>query len=86
MDRREAFELVKEVLVRRFDVDAERISSEAHLSEDLDLDSIDGQDMLGLVESNLKVAIDERELRRLRQLQRVSDVVDYIVRITRGRS
>lgn len=76
MDQKEAYDVVKSYLVEQFDVPEDRVSLEAHLFEELELDSIDALDMVGLLEARLGVQVDEDELKKIR---RVADVVDYVV-------
>ena len=77
MDKNEAYEVVRSYLMEQFDVPGDKISLEANLFEELELDSIDALDMVGLLESRLGVQVDEDELKRIRK---VADVVDYVVR------
>ena len=77
MDQKEAYKVVKSYLVDQFDVPEDKVSLQAHLFEELELDSIDALDMVGLLEARLGVQVDEDELKKIRN---VSDVVDYVVR------
>ena len=76
MDRQAAFEVVTKYLVEQFDVPPDKVTLEANLFEDLELDSIDALDMVGLLEARLGVQVDEEEIRSIRT---VADVADYIV-------
>ena len=77
MDAGEAFDLVKMHLVDHFEIPPEKITPSANLFKDLDLDSIDALDMIALLEANLRVKVDEDELKKIRK---VKDVVNYILR------
>lgn len=46
------------VLAERFEVNAATVTDETLLREDLDLDSIDLFDMLGIIEKRTKISID----------------------------
>jgi len=77
VEKNEAFGIIRSYLVEQFDVPEDKISLEANLFEELELDSIDALDMVGLLEARIGVQVDEEELRRIRK---VADVVDYVVR------
>jgi acyl carrier protein len=79
MDRDTAFELVKKFLTERFEVPEEKIQPDARFFEDLDLDSVDALDMLAIIESELKVSIDEVQARQIRTIQ---DAVEFIQRMS----
>ncbi len=76
MDKQAAFEIVSGYLQEQFDVPAEKIQLQSHLFSDLELDSIDALDMIGLLEARLQVQVDEEELKKIRT---VEDVVAYVV-------
>ncbi len=82
MERDAALAMVKDFLVRRFEVEAEKITPEARFFDDLGLDSIDALDILGIIEAELKVKVDVAEARSVRT---VSDAAELIVRM-RARS
>ena len=46
MDNQDIYQILKNTLVEQFGLDPGKITPEARLSEDLDLDSIDAVDML----------------------------------------
>lgn len=74
--RDEVFTRLRAILVESFELDANRITHEAHLLEDLDLDSIDAIDLAVRLEeeTGLKLADDE-----LRGVRRVDDVVELVL-------
>lgn len=74
--RDEVFARLRGILVESFELDASRITREAHLLEDLDLDSIDAIDLAVRLEeeTGLKLADDE-----LRGVRRVDDVVELVL-------
>lgn len=45
-NQQEVFNQVKDALIELFELDAEEITPEAHLYQDLDLDSIDAVDLV----------------------------------------
>ena len=77
MQREEIYKRIKEYLVRDFEIDPEAIRPDANLFADLELDSIDALDWFIKMEAELKITMDEKELRKVRTVQ---DVVDYVER------
>ena len=77
MNKEEIFGIVKKYLIEDFEVPEEDIKPDANLFEDLELDSIDALDMIGLLESELNIEINEEELKKLLV---VEDIVNYILK------
>ena len=77
MSKDEIFARVSEVLVETFDVEPDRIQPATHLIDDLDLDSIDLIDLVVRLEEETGLDLAEDELRKLRLIQ---DVVDLVYR------
>ena len=77
MTKEEIFEKIQFVLVDSFELDPASIVPTAHLMDDLDLDSIDAIDLAVAIEQETGLDISEEELRSLRIVQ---DVVDMIER------
>jgi acyl carrier protein len=67
---------IAEILHESFDVDPATVHPRAHLIDDLDLDSIDAIDLAVRLEEETGFNIDEKELREIRVVQ---DVVDLIL-------
>jgi acyl carrier protein len=66
---------VRDIMAETFELDRERVVPEARLYEDLELDSIDALDMVVKLQELIARRVDEQELRALRT---VSDVVDMV--------
>jgi len=77
MTREEVLALVVKYFGEQFEISAEKVKPEAHLFKDLGLDSIDALDMVGYLESELDLEIQEEEIKTIRTVQ---DVVDFIQR------
>jgi acyl carrier protein len=77
MNTDEIYKLVKGYLVNDFEVPEEKISLEANLFENLELDSIDALDMIATLESEYNLKVDEEELKKIRTVQ---DIINYIVK------
>lgn len=68
-------EKVKTILANQFDVDADTITAETNVMEDLGADSLDVVDMLMSLEDEFDVEIPDEEIEKMRT---VADVVAYI--------
>jgi acyl carrier protein len=68
---------VTKYLVQDFEIPEEKIHPDANLFTDLDLDSVDALDWFATMEAEIKLAIVEKELRKIRT---VRDVVAYVKR------
>jgi len=77
MNSDEIYQTVKKYLINDFEIPEEKISLEANLFENLELDSIDALDMIATLESELDIEIDEEELKKIRT---VKDIVDYVAK------
>ena len=73
--RDEILLVLKAVLSEHFGLRREQIVPEAHLVDDLDLDSIDWIDLAVRLEMETGQKLDESELTSLRTIQDVVDVV-----------
>lgn len=69
------FEKIKTILSSQLDVDAEELSLETKIAEDLGADSLDVVEMLMSIESEFDVEIPDEEIEKLKT---IGDVVDYI--------
>jgi acyl carrier protein len=74
--RDEVFTRLRAILVESFELDAGRITRDAHLLEDLDLDSIDAIDLAVRLEEETGLKLADEELRGVR---RVEDVVELVL-------
>ena len=74
------FEKFKELICNYVDVDADSITEESRFIEDLSFNSYDFMSMLGELEDELDVTIDEQDVLKL---QTVGDAVDYLEALTK---
>lgn len=81
--RDEIFVRLREILVDSFGLDAGAVTREAHLLEDLDLDSIDAIDLAVRLEEETGLKLDDDELRGVR---RVDDIVEIVHTKLAGRA
>lgn len=77
MTKEEIFARIRDVLVRSFELESDSVLPTAHLFEDLDLDSIDAIDLVVGLEEETGLDMSEDELKALRVVQ---DVVDLVYR------
>lgn len=75
MEKQEIFEKIKTALIEEFEMDEAKLTPEARLYEDLELDSIDAVDLIVKLKSFLPRNIDPEVFKTVRTLQ---DVVDAI--------
>lgn len=75
MEKQEIFDKIKTALIEEFEMDEAKLTPEARLYEDLELDSIDAVDLIVKLMSFLPRNIDPEVFKTVRTLQ---DVVDAI--------
>ncbi len=71
-------EVVREVLAAEFEVDPAKVTKDAHLFTDLELDSLDGIDLIIALEKRFGVKVDEEAAKGFRH---VKDVCGFIARV-----
>ena len=69
------FEKLKEIIALQLDLDAESLTLDTKIIEDLGTDSLDIVEMLMSVEDEFEVEIPEE---KIEDLKTIGDVVDYI--------
>ncbi|WP_226643741.1 acyl carrier protein [Microbulbifer variabilis] len=77
-DREDILSKLTEILVEMFEVDEEDITEDAHLSEDLDIDSIDAVDLIVRLKELTGKKIAPEEFKSVRT---VGDVVSAIQKV-----
>lgn len=75
MTKDEIFAKVRDMMVETFELESDGIALESRLYEDLELDSIDALDMVVKLQELIHRRVDEEELRSLRS---VGDVVEMV--------
>lgn len=68
---------VRDVLVTEFEVAADKVRPEAHLFSDLELDSLDGIDLIVALERKFGVKVNEESAKNFRL---VGDVCGFIAK------
>ena len=69
------FEKVRDIIVSNLSCDADTVTMEASLTEDLELDSLDAVDLNAALEDELGVAMPD-EVRK--EVKTVGDIVRYL--------
>ncbi|BBE30765.1 acyl carrier protein [Tepiditoga spiralis] len=73
MNREEILEKVKNVMVDSLDTDAEKVTLDASLTDDLEIDSLELVDLTMAFEEEFDIAIEDSELESIKT---VKDIVD----------
>ena len=76
--REDVFNTLREALVELFEIEPERISLDANLYEDLEIDSIDAVDLIDHIKRQTGKKIAAEEFRAVRT---VGDVVEVVSRL-----
>lgn len=66
------------VLQERFDVDPASVTNESRLREDLDLDSIDLFDIMGLIEQRMEVSVELSDFARAKTFGDFIEVLEDV--------
>jgi len=77
--RNEIFQTLRDALVELFELEAERITLEANLYQDLEIDSIDAVDLIDHIKRQTGKKIAAEEFKAVRT---VGDVVEAVYRLT----
>ena len=75
MTRQEILEKVQEIMVEMFELDPADVTLQAHLMNDLDLDSIDAIDMVVKLQDLTGERVDEERLKQIRTVEHIVDLV-----------
>ncbi len=78
MTEQEIFNMVSDILVGDFEIDADDINGDAHLYQDLDIDSIDAVDLLVKLRAETGKSIEADDFK---QVATVDDLVKTIAKI-----
>jgi acyl carrier protein len=70
-----SFEKVKSILVEELDLDAEEVTLESNIKEDLGADSLDMVDLIMSIEDEFEIKVAESDAASIKT---VGDIVSYI--------
>ncbi|KPB55161.1 Acyl carrier protein [Pseudomonas tremae] len=76
--REDIFEILRTAMVELFELEAERVTLDANLYQDLEIDSIDAVDLIDHIKrkTGKKIAAEE-----FKSVKTVNDVVDAVYRL-----
>ena len=69
------FEKVRDILCEQLDVDEEKVTMEASITEDLGADSLDVVDLVMSLEEEFNIEIPDEEVENIKT---VGDIVKYV--------
>jgi len=75
MNREQLIDRINDLLVNEFEVDEDSIRPEADLYRDMKLDSLDGIDLITILEKEMGIRVDPQKLRGIRSLAQLYDFV-----------
>jgi acyl carrier protein len=79
MDKQAIFDKLKAALIEDFEMDEAKVTPEARLYEDLELDSIDAVDLIVKLKSLLPTNIDPEVFKTVRTVQDVADALQGLL-------
>lgn len=80
MTERHVIDTVNRILVEEFELDRDSVTPEAHLVEDLELDSLDAVDLIAALEDAFGGRVNEDEARKVRTVSDVYRLIEETVR------
>lgn len=78
MTKEEVLKAIDAIMIEGFEVEPELLKPEFRLIEDMGLDSLDGVDLVVMIEKKFACRLDEAEVRKMRTL---GDIYDYCIRM-----
>ncbi len=80
MTDQEIFEKLRSILVETFDIEAERVSLQAKLYDDLDIDSIDAVDLIVKLKPLVGKRLQPEAFKAVRTIQDVVDALQGLLK------
>ena len=74
--RTEVVAILNKILEEDFEINAALLKPEASLRDDLDLDSLDGVDIIVAIEKKFHFRVDEKEARSIRTLNDIYESIE----------
>ncbi|MBQ8107139.1 MAG: acyl carrier protein [Ruminococcus sp.] len=69
------FDKIREIIVEQLDVDEDKVTAEASITEDLGADSLDVVDLVMSIEESFDVEVPDEEVENIKT---VGDIVKFI--------
>ncbi|MGL6259499.1 acyl carrier protein [Vibrio sp. WXL103] len=82
MNETQVFALIKDAMVELFELDPADITMQAHIVDDLELDSIDAVDLIVHLQRQTEVKIKPEEFKSVRRVEDIVSVVLNLVEAT----
>jgi acyl carrier protein len=80
MTEQQALETLTRIFETEFEIDPAKVNADAHLYNDLDLDSLDSVDLIVCLENEFRFKVDRvADGPRLKEMRLVRDIVSYIL-------
>ncbi|HET7922119.1 MAG TPA: acyl carrier protein [Gammaproteobacteria bacterium] len=79
MEKQDIFQTLKDTLVEQFELDPAKITPEARLYEDLDLDSIDAVDMIIKLQELTGCKVSPEDFKEVRTVADVERVIGKLL-------
>jgi acyl carrier protein len=76
--RTEIARVVDRTLRTEFEIPEEKIRPDARLAEDLGLDSLDGIDMIVLLEKELGITVSDDDIEQSKGMKTLQDLYDFV--------
>lgn len=80
MDKEEIYNTLKNVIIDLFEIDAEEITPQASLYEDLDLDSIDAVDLAVKITEITGKRVNPEDFKKVRTVQDLVDTAAKMIK------
>ncbi len=78
--RDEIEQILEQILVEMFEIDAEDITSDAQLYDDLDIDSIDAVDLIVRLRDLTGKKVEPDDFKEIRTVRDVVDTIEALMR------
>jgi acyl carrier protein len=75
MTKDDVFNMIKEILVKEFELDEEKVKRESLLFTELELDSIDAVDLIVKLKPNIPGKIEPEQFKQVKTVQDVVEVI-----------
>ncbi|MGR9044831.1 MAG: acyl carrier protein [Gammaproteobacteria bacterium] len=79
-NRDDILRMLREIMLEMFEIDADEVTLDARLYEDLDFDSIDAVDMIVKLKEMTGKAVKPEDFKNARTINDVVEAVDKLIR------
>jgi Acyl carrier protein len=80
MDKSEIYQILKSTMIDLFELDEQDVTPDAHLYEDLDLDSIDAVDLAVKITEITGKRVDPEDFKKVRTVQDLVDTAHLMIK------